>query len=143
MLFRSGRASSGLLASSPDCFADSKWVNRIPYDIFSERFNIENPEPAYSVTNYGVRMQLPLRSIPQGEEDPLYLAYLPCGLEQGPQQSYIYAILLRKQRTRDQNQFVRARPDTHHVERDDKIDYFDLRVRNTLYVKEEIGRAHV
>lgn len=57
--------TSGLLASSPDDFAESRDVVRIPSDSFRSIFSSPTPSirHQYSVTNCGVNIHLPARSI--------------------------------------------------------------------------------
>ncbi|OBZ77238.1 hypothetical protein A0H81_02101 [Grifola frondosa] len=66
---------NGFLAPSSACFKDNSTIP-IPYDDFVQMFDISHPLPEHSVTNYGIRIQLPLKPI-EGREGE-YLAALAC-----------------------------------------------------------------
>ncbi|OBZ70586.1 hypothetical protein A0H81_09234 [Grifola frondosa] len=62
------------LASSPDDFRQSSDIIRIPHESFARHFPGADLVPEHSVTNYGVRIRLPLVSRPSGT----FLAVLAC-----------------------------------------------------------------
>jgi hypothetical protein len=77
-------ATAGLLASSPESFAD---VNEIPGVIFVKNFSymmkpVPPPEAHYSYTNVGIRITLPMKPV-EGNND-LFLAMLRCALPDKP-----------------------------------------------------------
>ncbi|KAI8715995.1 HET domain-containing protein [Fusarium sp. LHS14.1] len=68
--------TAGLLAESPDEFAQSSACRPADYQTFIETFNISKAKPDFVVTNFGLHIQLPLAPIP--EFDGYYVAYLAC-----------------------------------------------------------------
>ncbi|RDL35384.1 uncharacterized protein BP5553_07315 [Venustampulla echinocandica] len=70
-----GTAPRGLLAASPNEFAGSADVVLMDYNEFAVQFGNKDPKPEYNSTNFGIRIQLPLEQIDNGE---IYKAYLAC-----------------------------------------------------------------
>jgi len=68
-------SSSRLLASSPDDFSKSKELASVGYDDYATWFRNQNPTPEYTLTNSGMRIQLPLE---QTNDRRVFRAYLAC-----------------------------------------------------------------
>ena len=76
----------GLLASSPDQFRDSGYYSELGYQEFVEKFHINVPEPDYTFTNSGVRIQLPYYRVGKGT----IIAYLASYHENGKRNVGLY-----------------------------------------------------
>lgn len=63
----------GLLAWSPENFNKSDSYRAVAYDDFVNKYQIDRPEPDYSLTNFGIHIQLPLQHL-EGDAAIAYLA---------------------------------------------------------------------
>lgn len=118
----------GLLASSPDDFAESGDVVRIPSDSFTSIFSSSAPSirHQYSVTNRGVNICLPARRMPGN----YYQVALSCCHQQTPNS---HPIGLRLQQVKGQTgQFLRSQPSIL----DDAVEISPEFTFQELYVQE-------
>lgn len=123
--------TSGLLATSPDDFATSSAVVPIAYDKYMKRYSIINTIPEYSLSNYGIRIQLPL-SLASGR-DKLYVGYLACQYEDGGPLLAIYLQLTAP------GQYLRTWLSILSEVHNNKIIYHHIVVpENLVYVKQEM-----
>ena len=104
--------TSGLLASSPDDFKGSSELVCVSYDRFADCFGIADPRPAYTITNNGIQIQLPLIRSDNSRAAGLerFVACLPCSYPRKDWERYqFYGIRLQKsaRRTLDR-QYVRT-----------------------------------
>lgn len=67
---------AGLLAESPDEFAHTSKYLPVKYQSFVDAFQISNPKPDFTTTNFGLHIQLPLMPIPGF--DGYHFAFLAC-----------------------------------------------------------------
>jgi hypothetical protein len=90
----------GLLADSPDRFSNCGNIVSVSYDNYVALLNIRNGVPDYAETNFGTRIQLPVKRI---SESSLYRAYLACRRQGAPLNNrhqghkYLIQICLRKE----------------------------------------------
>jgi hypothetical protein len=78
----------GLLAASPSQFANSAQFSPIGYQEFDSKFQISEKvlsksgnftaRPDYAVTNFGIRIQLPLEKDSSSPNENIWRAYLAC-----------------------------------------------------------------
>lgn len=68
-------AQCGLLAPSPDQFANSASIVSTPYSLFSHEWDIKSFAAEFQKTNAGIRIELPLFSAPQQRR---YVAAIAC-----------------------------------------------------------------
>jgi hypothetical protein len=87
-------SSRGLLAPSPEEFSESSAVVSIDYDEYAGWFRNQTPTPEYTLTNFGIRIQLPLE---QTNDRGVYRAYLACNtrsqLSSSNSRSWVYITL--------------------------------------------------
>lgn len=88
----------GLLASSPDMFADSAGIDALTLDTLASRLGLSIAVPEHAPTNYGIRMHLPLHTCPSSA---LCFAVLACEQDGDP-----LALLLRRTARRDNRYYV-------------------------------------
>jgi hypothetical protein len=67
--------SRGLFAASPDQFYGCSDVATMDYNRYALQFVNTDPKPEYTLTNFGIRIQLPLLQLDDGN---VYKAYLAC-----------------------------------------------------------------
>ncbi|KAF6804564.1 het domain protein [Colletotrichum sojae] len=93
----------GMLATSPSAFRDSGEANPLGYNDFAHRFNMvdANLEPFYSMTNFGLQIQLPVVSMSPHSEG-YHFAYLAASW--GSQKSSVI-IFLRQREDRPPGHF--------------------------------------
>jgi hypothetical protein len=94
----------GLLAASPSNFAHSAQFSPIGYQEFDSKFQISEKvlsksrnftaRPDYAVTNFGIRIQLPLEKDSSNPHRDIWRAYLACAHGEEKAWTWIY---LRKQ----------------------------------------------
>lgn len=104
---------SGLLASSPDQFLDSGSYSELGYQDFVEKFHISVPEPDYTFTNSGVRIQLPFYRAGKGT----IIAYLASYHEHGKR---IVGLHLKERENHPRGHYRRT--NTRELVHDDQID---------------------
>lgn len=122
--------TSGLLASSPDDFATSYNVVPITYSAYMKRYNIVNTIPEYSLSNYGVRIQLPLSLA--SARDKLYVGYLACQFENDGPLIAIYLQLIAP------GQYLRTwLTILSEVPPEKVINHDVVKPENLVYVKQE------
>jgi hypothetical protein len=67
--------SAGVLAESPDQFLPPTH-HPVDYDEYVQAFNISQPKPDFTVTNFGLYIQLPITSVPRNPG--YYYGFLAC-----------------------------------------------------------------
>ena len=70
-----GGTSSGMLAESPDQFL-SPVYHPVDYEEYAEAFDISQPKPDFTLTNFGLYIQLPITEIPR--YPGYYYGFLAC-----------------------------------------------------------------
>lgn len=73
--WQGGAMSAGVLAESPDQFLPPTH-HPVDYEKYVQAFNISQPKPDFTVTNFGLRIQLPITSVP--ENLGYYYGFLAC-----------------------------------------------------------------
>jgi hypothetical protein len=67
--------TAGMLAESPDGFVHSSHWASGSFHFFMKKFSISKPKPHFEVTNFGLRLQLPMAPIPNFRG--YYVAFMP------------------------------------------------------------------
>lgn len=95
-------AVSGLLAQSPDNFVGGGRFYRIPRQQYEDMFGIASRDPTYTMTNYGIGIELALERIDKN----VLVGYLAAG-NQG-YQGCVVGIYLKPQLYRAEGHYVRT-----------------------------------
>lgn len=87
-VWQSDQYFSGLLAESPDGFVACSEYRPLEYTKYVDLYGIRDPKPDYTVTNFGLQIQLPHCRL--NEPSHCVVAFLACTWGEGRQLTWIY-----------------------------------------------------